>query len=88
MIIKKYQAKTEAEAVNQAKKELGPGVVIMNVRNIKKKGLFSFLKAQTVEVTVAMEEDSGRMEPPKTGAKKKGACRNFFRCAGAGEPFT
>ncbi len=71
MIIKKYQAKTEAEAVNQAKKELGPGVVIMNVRNIKKKGLFSFLKAQTVEVTVAMEEDSGRMEPPKTGAKKK-----------------
>lgn len=38
MIIKKYRAKTEAEAVNQAKKELGQNAVIMNVRNIKKKG--------------------------------------------------
>ena len=28
MIIKKYQAKTESEAVEQAKKELGQGVVI------------------------------------------------------------
>ena len=33
MVIKKYQAKTEAEAVEQAKKELGQNVVIMNVRN-------------------------------------------------------
>lgn len=57
MIIKKFQGKTEAEAVESAKKELGSSVVIMNVRNLKRKGLFSFLKKQIVEVTVALEEE-------------------------------
>lgn len=60
MIIKKFQGKTEAEAVENAKKELGTNVVIMNVRNVKNKGLFSFLKQQTVEVTVALEEETER----------------------------
>ena len=46
MIIKKFQGKTEADAIEQAKKELGPNVVIMNVKNVKRKGLFSFLKPQ------------------------------------------
>lgn len=58
MIIKKFQAKTENEAVELAKKELGNNVVIMNVRNVKRKGLFSFLKPQLTEVTVALEEES------------------------------
>lgn len=60
MIIKKFQGKTEAEAVESAKKELGNGIVIMNVRNVKKKGLFSFLKPQMIEVTVALEEEPVR----------------------------
>lgn len=62
MIIKKYQAKTEAEAVAQAKKELGPDVVVMNVRNAKPKGMFRFLRPYVVEVTVALEEESEK--PP------------------------
>ena len=61
MIIKKFQGKTEAEATENAKKELGNHVVIMNVRNIKKKGIFSFLMPQQVEVTVALEEESERL---------------------------
>ena len=61
MIIKKFQGKTEAEAVASAKKELGSNVVIMNVKNMKKKGLFSFLRRQAVEVTVALEEETERM---------------------------
>ena len=60
MIIKKFQGKTETEAVESAKKELGNGIVIMNVRNVKKKGLFSFLRQQLVEVTVALEEEPVR----------------------------
>ena len=60
MIIKKFQGKTEADATEQAKKELGPNVVIMNVKNVKRKGLFAFLKPQMVEVTVALEEESER----------------------------
>lgn len=58
MIIKKFQGKTETEAVEAAKKELGNNMVIMNVRSIKPKGMFSFLKPQVTEVTVALEEES------------------------------
>lgn len=57
MIIKKFQGKTKEEALEQAYAELGPNVVEMNTRNVKKKGIFSFLKPQMVEVTVALEEE-------------------------------
>ncbi len=58
MIIKKFTAKTENEAIANAKKELGEGVVVMNVKEVKAKGFFAFLKPSTVEVTVALEEES------------------------------
>lgn len=58
MIIKKFQGKTKEEALQSAYAELGPNVVEMNVRNVKKKGLFSFLLPQMVEVTVALEEEN------------------------------
>ena len=58
MIIKKFTGKTEAEATENAKKELGANVVVMNVKNVKRKGIFDFLKAPLVEVTVALEEES------------------------------
>lgn len=64
MIIKRFQAKTEQEAVENAKKELGTGVVIMNVKNVKKKGLFAVFKKNMVEVTVAMEEENERNPVP------------------------
>lgn len=57
MIIKKFQGKTEEEAVEAAKKELGNGIVIMNVKNVKRKGIFAFFCPGMVEVTVALEDD-------------------------------
>ena len=57
MIIKKFQGKTEDEAVALAKKELGNGVVIMNVRTARKKGFLSIFKKSLIEVTVALEEE-------------------------------
>ena len=60
MIIKKFTAKTENEAVENAKKELGEGVVVMNVKDVKAKGFFAFLKPPMTEVTVALEEESER----------------------------
>ena len=57
MIIKKFQAKTEETALELARKELGSGIVVMNVKKVKKKGLFSIFKPQQVEVTVALEEE-------------------------------
>lgn len=60
MIIKKFQAKTEKEATETAKKELGAGVVIMNVKEVKRKGFFGFFSPNLVEVTVALEEEGER----------------------------
>lgn len=57
MIIKKFEGKTEEDAVEAAKKELGSGVVIMNVKNVKPRGLFAAFKPKLVEVTVALEEE-------------------------------
>lgn len=37
MIIKKFQGKTKEEALECAKKELGEGIVEMNVKTVKSK---------------------------------------------------
>ncbi len=55
MIIKKYTGKTEADATENARKELGNGLVVMNVKEIKPTGLFAFIRPKYVEVTVALE---------------------------------
>ncbi len=58
MIIRKFIGKTENEALEAAKKELGEGVVIMNVKDVKRKGLFALFGSNKVEVTVALEEEN------------------------------
>ena len=62
MIIKKFVGKTEEAAIETAKKELGANVVVMNVKNVKHKGFFAFLKPQMIEVTVALEEENTSRE--------------------------
>ncbi len=57
MIIKKYQGKTESEAMENAKKELGEGIVLMNVKTVKPKGFSKLIKKSYVEITVAKEEE-------------------------------
>ena len=64
MIIKKFVEKTEEAAIETAKKELGANVVVMNVKNVKPKGFFAFLKPQMIEVTVALEEENANREEP------------------------
>lgn len=78
MIIKKFQAKTKEEALELAKKELGDGLVEMNVKMVKAKGLFGFLKGNQVEVTVAKEEDSEKfgMGVSKVASEKKETVAN------------
>lgn len=58
MIIKKFQGKTKEEALECAKKELGEGIVEMNVKTVKPKGLFGIFKGTKIEVTVAKEEEN------------------------------
>ncbi len=57
MIIKKFVPRTEEEAAEAARKELGSGVVIMNVKAVKRKGLAALFRAKQTEVTVALEEE-------------------------------
>ncbi|MBO4901657.1 MAG: flagellar biosynthesis protein FlhF [Lachnospiraceae bacterium] len=60
MIIKKFQGKTEEEAIALAKKELGENVTILSTKNVKRKGILSFLRKPMVEVNAAMEEEQER----------------------------
>ena len=71
MIIKKFLGKTEEEAVEAAKKELGEGIVIMNVRLEKPKGLFTAFKAKQTEVTVALEEERESVRAPRRSPEQE-----------------
>jgi len=64
MVIKKFQGKSETEAIEAAKKEMGAGIVVMNVRTTKKKGLFHIFSKPIVEVTAALEEEAQRKPAP------------------------
>lgn len=63
MIIKKFEAETQEEAILKAKDELGSGAVVMNIKTTKPKGVFKFMKKPVVEVTAAVDENVDR---PKT----------------------
>jgi flagellar biosynthesis protein FlhF len=54
--INKFQGKTKEEAIQKAKTEFGETAVIMNVKEVKPKGIFRIFKSTTYEVTAAMEE--------------------------------
>ena len=56
MTINKYQGRTKEEAVEKAKQELGAGAVVLNVKEIKPKGMFKMFKNTLYEVTAAVEE--------------------------------
>ena len=56
MIIKKYQAGTETQAIMLAKEDLGKDAIVMNIKTIKPKGLFKVFRKTQVEVTAAIDE--------------------------------
>ena len=60
MIIKKYVGRTESEATEEAKRELGPNIVVMTVKPVKKSGFFALFQPQKIEVTVGLEEETER----------------------------
>lgn len=56
MIVKKFEAQTETEAVMKAKAELGAQAVVLNVKTIKQRGIMRLFKKDRVEITAALEE--------------------------------
>ena len=57
MTINKYTGKTEEEAMEKVRKELGGAAVIMNVKVVNPKGIGGLFKHSTYEVTAAVEDD-------------------------------
>ena len=66
MTINKYQGKTKEEAIEKAKQELGENAVIMNVKEVKPKGVFKAFKSSNYEVTAALEEKESFANPFNT----------------------
>ena len=69
MIIKKFQANSETEAIMLAKTDLGKDAIVMNIKTIKPKGIFSIFKKTQVEVTAAVDEVADRKVEKKSEGK-------------------
>ncbi|MEA1961740.1 MAG: flagellar biosynthesis protein FlhF [Bacillota bacterium] len=57
MKVKKFIAEDFQSAIYQAKKEMGKDAIILNSRQLKKKGFLSFFGKPRYEVTVAIDND-------------------------------
>ncbi len=57
MIIKKFQANTETEAIILAREELGKDAIVMNIKTISPKGIYKLFRKPLVEITAAVDEN-------------------------------
>lgn len=60
MIIRKFQADTETEAILKVKEDLGSDAVVMNIKVIKPKGIMKLFRKPHVEVTAALDEEKDK----------------------------
>ncbi|RRD95005.1 flagellar biosynthesis protein FlhF [Clostridiales bacterium COT073_COT-073] len=65
MKIMKYRAETEREAMLQAKEELGSEALILSIKSVKPKGIWSFFRKAYVEVTAALDDDRKEIVSPE-----------------------
>lgn len=65
MIIKKYLAKSEVEAIEMAKEDLGNNAIVMNIKKVHPKGLAKLFVKAKVEVTAALDETPSYEEVKK-----------------------
>lgn len=78
MIIKKFQATTETEAIMLAKNDLGKDAIVMNIKTIKPKGLFKTLRKTRVEVTAAVDEVNTKEKTKEKSEENKGKTSSIF----------
>jgi len=66
VIIKKFQANTETEAIMLAKEELGKDAIVMNIKTISPRGIYKLFRKSVVEITAALDENiSYKNDRPK-----------------------
>lgn len=71
MIIKKFQANSETEAIMLAKEDLGKDAIVMNIKTMKPKGLFKIFRKTRVEVTAAVDEVNGKEQKQESTASSQ-----------------
>jgi len=77
MTIKKFTGKTEEDATQKARQELGESCVIMNIRTVKPTGILKIFKSLFYEITAAVEEKdvvfpSSKLQNPTEYQQQKG----------------
>ncbi len=71
MIIKKYTAKTETDAIMMAREDLGSNAIVMNMKMIKPQGIKRLFQKPSVEITAAVDETPvAESVSPKAESKK------------------
>ena len=71
MIIKKFKAKSENEAILMAKDELGSDAIVMNIKTKKPRGIMRLFKKSEVEITAAVDESDKKDTVEKKEPEKK-----------------
>lgn len=80
MKIKKYVADDFQTAIQRAKKEMGRNAIILNSRQINKKGFLGFFAKAQVEITVAIDDEI-RVESDKARRPLSSETSNNFKAA-------
>ena len=76
MIIKKFQANNETDAILLAKEELGKDAIVMNIKTISPKGIYKLFRKPIVEITAAVDENINyKNEKPRITAPISAAPR-------------
>lgn len=78
MIIKKYEAETEKEAILLAKNELGKDAIVMNIKTVKPRGIYRFFRKPAVEITAAVDDSVKKEEQKKEELFTKGFLKDSY----------
>ncbi|QHQ62092.1 flagellar biosynthesis protein FlhF [Anaerocolumna sedimenticola] len=70
MIIKKFQAGTETEAIMLAKDELGKDAIVMNIKTVSPKGIYKLFRRASVEITAAIDDTISQSAAKKDSDKQ------------------
>lgn len=78
MLIKKFQAASEQEALQLAKQELGKDVIITHIKSIKPKGIYRLFKKPVVEVTAAVDREEVYEKTPVRPVRPETVPQSLF----------
>ena len=81
MVIKKFIAATEAEALEMAKADLGEDVVVTEVKKDDPKGVMRFFKRPSIEITVAVDDEKKDEQLPDFSKLQKAIEEKQFKPA-------